>query len=68
MTYHGRVMNGGVVLDESVELPDGAEVDVEVVLARTSAPDFDSDTGLTLYDSLAPIVGIANDLPPDRSP
>ena len=30
MTFHGRIANGQIVLDESVALPDGAAVDVEV--------------------------------------
>ena len=32
MVYHGRVKNGTIVLDPSIELPDGAAVRVEVEL------------------------------------
>jgi hypothetical protein len=31
MTYRGRIENGKVVLDESVELPEGAEVKVDLL-------------------------------------
>jgi len=36
MVYHGRVKDGTIVLDARVELPDGAEVRVEVEPARVS--------------------------------
>lgn len=32
MTYRGRVKNGRITLDESVPLPEGAEVQVAVVV------------------------------------
>jgi hypothetical protein len=30
MVYHGRVKNGSIVLDPGVDLPDGAEVRIEL--------------------------------------
>ena len=32
MVYHGKVKNGTIVLDASIDLPDGAAVRVEVEL------------------------------------
>jgi hypothetical protein len=31
MTYHGHIKNGQITLDEPVSLPEGAEVNVELV-------------------------------------
>lgn len=66
MTYHGRIENGKVVLDEPVELPEGVTVEVEVV----DQPDdgaIEEAQGPTLYDSLKPVIGKAVGLPPDAS-
>jgi hypothetical protein len=39
MVYHGRVMDGTIVFDPGIELPDGAEVRVELALpAKPVAP------------------------------
>jgi hypothetical protein len=34
MAYHGRVKNGEIVLDPDVDLPDGAEVWIELTSAE----------------------------------
>ncbi|MFO0789951.1 MAG: hypothetical protein U0805_10875 [Pirellulales bacterium] len=39
MTYRGHVRSGQIVLDESVALPEGAEVNVEVVKAAERSPE-----------------------------
>ena len=62
MVYRGHVEKGRVVVDDPVELPEGATVQLEI-LSR-------DDKGLpteppTLYDQLAPLVGAAKSLPPD---
>jgi hypothetical protein len=56
MTYRGHVHNGVVVLEEPVVLPEGASVQVDLI---------NEDTGTTLYEQLAPLVGAAKGLPPD---
>jgi hypothetical protein len=56
MTYRGHVKNGVVVLDEPAELPEGAEVRVE--LAEDAA-------GPTLAEKLAPFIGCLDGLPSD---
>jgi len=64
MTYRGHVKNGAVVLDDPVGLPEGAAVAVEVL--GSAAEDTD-DEGPTLAERLAPIIGKAENLPPDAS-
>ena len=62
MTYRGHIKNGTVVLDEPVQLPEGAAVEVNVAEAPKPlhAPR-------SLYDALAPVVGRAQGLPADGS-
>ena len=62
MTYRGRIKNGAVLLDEPVELPEGAEV--EVTLPGTSVG---VDPIPTLYERLKSVIGKAEGLPPDAS-
>lgn len=57
MTYRGRVRNGGVVLDEPVQLPEGAEVEVRVLSEEAQEP--------TVGDMLMKFAGKAKGLPPD---
>ncbi len=65
MTYHGHVKNGVVVLDEPVELPEGAEVKVDLLAA---SPEDAADEEIpTLYEQLEPFIGKAHGLPPDAS-
>jgi hypothetical protein len=62
MTYRGHVQNGMVVLEEPAVLPEGASVKVALVedqAEKAEAP------GITLYDQLAPLAGVAKGLPPD---
>lgn len=65
MTYHGHVKNGAIVLDEPVELPEGAEVRIDLVCGPT-----DEGSGgeiPTLYERMEPFIGKAKGLPPDAS-
>lgn len=39
MTYHGQVKDGQILLDAGVSLPDGAEVQVEVIEAPQNGED-----------------------------
>lgn len=61
MTVRGHILNGTVVLDEPVKLPDGTsvEVDVRAVTVGDEAP--------TLYERLQDVIGIAPGLPPDMA-
>jgi hypothetical protein len=61
MTYRGHVENGSVVFDETVVLPEGAAVQVDVLGVEGEA----EEAGTTLYEQLAPLVGAAKGLPPD---
>ena len=63
MVYRGRVENGLIRLDESVLLPEGAEVDV-LPLARQVDEDSEP-AGASLYDRLKPVIGAAKGLPED---
>ncbi len=65
MTYRGHIRNGTVVLDEPVALPEGTEVEVDV--PETTAQELADDVGPTLAERLAPIIGKAENLPPDAS-
>ena len=56
MTYRGHVKNGVVVLDDPVKLPDGAEVRVEVLQAKSEP---------TLADELRSVIGSVKGLPSD---
>jgi len=64
MTYRGHVKNGAVVLDDPVGLPEGAAVAVEVL--RSAAEDT-NDEGPTWAETLASVIGKAENLPPDAS-
>ena len=49
MTYRGHIKNGQILLDDSVALPEGAEVNVEVVENGEPKP--------TIWDKLRAIAG-----------
>ena len=55
MEYKGKVSRGVVVLEQGVELPEGAEVRVELIEPR----------GGTVGARLMRFAGRAKDLPPD---
>jgi hypothetical protein len=58
MTYKGHVQNGVIVLDEPTDLPDGAEVRVELA---------ERETERSLADRLRNVIGVAKTLPEDIS-
>jgi hypothetical protein len=65
MVYRGHVKNGVVVLDEPCSLPDGAEVQVNVIPPQ---PAGQPGQGIpSLYEQLRPFIGAAKGLPPDLS-
>ena len=65
MVYQGHVENGVIRLPDSVVLPEGAEVQIEIVVAAQDQEP--PEGGLSLYDRLKPLIGAAKDLPPDAS-
>jgi hypothetical protein len=58
MTYKGHIKNGAVVLDQPVALPDGAEVNVDLVAVQPAVP---------LAESLKGVIGKVDGLPTDAS-
>ncbi len=58
MTYRGYIKNGSVVLDEPVDLPEGAEVTVDLTPTEPAVP---------LAELLKDVIGKATGLPPDGS-
>ncbi len=65
MVYQGHVENGQIRLEDSVVLPEGAKVRVEVLAPATGRRP--EAGGLSLYERLKPVIGAAKDLPPDAS-
>ncbi len=65
MTYRGRVKNGVVVLDDSVKLPEGAEVKVDLLAASPVHPAEEEIP--TVYERVEAFVGKVHGLPPDAS-
>jgi hypothetical protein len=57
MTYRGHIRNGQIMLDDSVELPEGAEVHVNVLNP--------ADPPQTIWNKLLDLAGTVEGLPPD---
>jgi hypothetical protein len=65
MTLHGHVQNGIIILDGNVPLPEGAAVEVQVIVPARKT---NSDEVLpTLAESLKDFIGILEDLPEDAA-
>jgi len=64
MVYKGRIVNGAIVLDEPVKLPEGVAVRIE--LAETP-PTADEDTGPSFAERYASVIGKAQGLPEDAA-
>ncbi len=62
MSYRGKVLNGVVVLETGVNLPDGTVVRVEPL-----APDVPVADQPSLADDLMQLAGTVPGLPPDYS-
>ncbi len=65
MTYHGRVQNGVVVIEDNVRLPEGAQV--EIALREAEEATASESTPPTLYEQLRSFAGSAAGLPADAS-
>lgn len=63
MTFTGHILEGRVVFDQPVSLPDGTPVRVELVETATKA----ADTRPTLLERLGDVVGKAVGLPEDAA-
>jgi len=59
----GNVKYGMIVLEDAIELPEGAEVLVELIPQRNAEP-IEREIP-TLYERLKPVIGKATGLPPD---
>ena len=67
MTYRGTVVNGAIVLsDQSVHLPEGVAVRVEIesVDSANDAQGTDGEAP-TMYDKYQSIIGAIKDMPED---
>lgn len=64
MKYKGHIQNGVIVLDEPINLPEGAIVSFEVAMMETVEDDQEIPT---LADRLASVIGKAEGLPADWS-
>lgn len=64
MAYMGHVENGAIVLDEPVALPDGVAVRIELALM---SPGVDEDSGPSLTERFAEVLGKARSLPEDAA-
>jgi hypothetical protein len=62
MTLHGQVRGGVIVFDPPAILPEGAEVQVQILPPETENPSADLPN---LYERLKPLVGAAKNLPAD---
>jgi len=60
MTYKGHVKNGVVVLDDAVQLPEGAVVEVSL---RAAVPPADSRS--SVWEKLLQMAGSVEGLPAD---
>lgn len=59
MTYRGHIKNGQITLDEPIELPEGAEVHVNVLDASVLPS--------TVWTKLLDLAGTAKGLPSDMA-
>ena len=66
MVYRGQVKNGVVVVKGRVRLEEGTEVTVRPIRKPARAVR-KKKRPMTLYERLKPIIGSANELPPDMS-
>lgn len=67
MTLNAHILNGSIVLDEPQPLPEGAAVQVVLVVEGVAAATSDIVEPPTLYERLAPVIGAVTGLPSDLS-
>lgn len=66
MTIEAFVENGQVVLPAPLDLPDGTKVRVEPLASDAVQRPAEQQIP-TLYERMKPVIGIAENLPPDAS-
>jgi hypothetical protein len=59
MTYRGHIKNGQITLDDPIELPEGVEVNVEIVESCEGEP--------TIWNKLLELAGTVEGLPTDMA-
>jgi hypothetical protein len=62
MTLHGQVRGGVIIFDPPVALPEGADVQVQVIEPQAQSAAAESES---LYERLKPFIGAAKGLPAD---
>jgi len=62
MTLHGQVRGGVIIFDPPVALPEGADVQVQVIEPQAQSAAAESES---LYERLKPLIGAAKGLPAD---
>ena len=62
MTYRGHIKNGQITLDEPVELPEGAVVNVDLVAVE---PAENGQEQPTIWEKLLKLAGTVEGLPSD---
>jgi hypothetical protein len=71
MTLHGHIQNGIIVLDGNISLPEGAAVEVQIVLPQGKDSQIGKQESMnelpTLAESLKDFIGILEDLPEDAA-
>jgi hypothetical protein len=66
MTYKGKVKDGVVVVDEPANLPEGAEVRIELTSSGSDEPVLD-ENGQTLGQKLMKFAGTVKGMPSDMA-
>lgn len=67
MVYRGHIQNGRVVLDDEVELPEGARVKVDVAQEEQAVSIVEEDVEADGSSFLDDLIGTAVDLPADAA-
>jgi hypothetical protein len=68
MVYHGRVKGGVIVPDPPANLPEGAQVNIELITADAGHEEADPATKTaTPFAGLLSLAGQAQDLPTDAA-
>jgi hypothetical protein len=65
MTLHGHIQNGNIILHDHGPLPEGAAVEVQIIVPQPP-PSAEGEIP-TLADTLKDYIGVLNDLPEDAA-
>jgi len=67
MTFEAHVINGQIVPDRPIVLPEGAAVQIEVLAIDSQKAPAATEQIPTIYERLKTVVGAAKGLPADAS-